>query len=169
MSRGGPVDISVEGHWGWSWQTAGLEKERGGGDLCAMSVVFPLYVICSRRSVFSAGRETGGVAGQPFPRLQLKHTCHQSTPIKCSIKHWLRPRSAARLLQLLMRRLPCCHFCAFSFCFSVCLPASCLPSFSCDFVYCDFWPPFFATLSFTLSTKQVIKSVSQQVSQQFSK
>lgn len=112
--------------------TDSRSRERPGEGLGGVYVRCLLFFPCTlfppagRSSLQDVRQEEWPV--NLFPRLQLKHTCHQSTPIKCSIKHWLRPRSAARLLQLLMRRLPCCHFCAFSFCFSVCLPACLLPA-----------------------------------------
>lgn len=145
----GPVDISVEGHWGWSWQTAGLEKEReegGGGwgfmgDVCCFSLVHyflpPVGRLCrtwdgrSGRSTFSPAAAKAHLSS--IHTNQVLHKTLAQTSLCRQIASAANAPSAS--LPLL------CFSVLF---FSVCLPASCLPSFSSDFVYCDFWPPFLA-------------------------
>lgn len=134
---------------------------------------FPLYIISSRRPVVSAGRETGRSGRSTFsPAAAKAHlsSIHTNQVLHKTLAQTSLCRQIASASNAPSALLPLLCFFVLFFQFA-CLPASCLPSFSSDFVYCDFWPPFFffATSSFTLSTKQVIKSASKSASKPVSK
>lgn len=159
MSGGAAVNISVEGHWSWSWRTAGVEEEQRGA-FCAMCVVFTLYVFFPPRlsALQEVRREEELVdlfqaaAKAHLSSIHTNQVLHKTlaqTTLCCQIVSASNVPTAPRLGFCFVL------FWFVLFCFSVgfiWLPASCLVTFVCDLVYFDFHAPFFfVVLSLILS------------------